>query len=273
VLRQLLDAEDAQNAQNAQNGVLLRGAVIEGILDLKGISAVQFDLQHCQIATIEASGAIFTGDASFNGAIFTGDASFADATFTRHARFTDATFTSDARFTDATFTGYAWFNGATFTSRAWFTDATFTSDARFTDAIADAYDFSRAQFHTTDPGPWVARQVTLTVAVFHVRARLAVAAAAKCDCRRLQAREGVTSLSAVLRWIWRMPSSCGGASWSTPGPSRLCPNATIQGNAPKGSTTSRPLSRRNGWRRRRRSNSQRIWPTNWAHNRCRKPGW
>ena len=292
VLRQLLTAEDAQNSPN---GVLLRGAVIKGILNIKGISAVQFDLQHCQIATIEASGAIFTGDASFNGAIFTGDASFADATFTRHARFTDATFTSDARFTDATFTGYAWFNGATFTSdarftdatftgyawfngatftsRAWFTDATFTSDARFTDAIADAYDFSRAQFHTTDPGPWVARQVTLTVAVFHVRARLAVAAAAKCDCRRLQAREGVTSLSAVLRWIWRMPSSCGGASWSTPGPSRLCPNATIQGNAPKGSTTSRPLSRRNGWRRRRRSNSQRIWPTNWAHNRCRKPGW
>jgi hypothetical protein len=38
---------------------------------------------------------------------------------------------------------------------------------------------------------WVARQVTLTGAVLHVRARLAVAAAAKCDCRRLQTREGV----------------------------------------------------------------------------------
>ena len=98
VLRQLLTAEDAQNAPN---GVLLRGAVIKGILNIKGISAVQFDLQHCQIATIEASGAIFSGDASFNGAVFTGDARFDGATFTNYAWFNGATFTRDASFDGA----------------------------------------------------------------------------------------------------------------------------------------------------------------------------
>jgi uncharacterized protein YjbI with pentapeptide repeats len=263
LLRRLLTAEDARYAKV---GVRLRGAAIEGVLDLQGMNVMPLDLQRCRIAAIQASGATFTGSAWFNGATFTddtkftgatftsdtkfrgatftgitwfndatftgdaefsgatfaefrhtilasiaqfhdatftGDAEFSGATFTRGAQFQGATFTGDAWFTDATFTGYAGFADATFTSNALFNRATFTGDAefrgatftsiaRFSGAIANAYDFSRAQFHTTDqdPGPWVARRVTLTGAVFHVRARVAVAAAKTC-CDRLQAREGV----------------------------------------------------------------------------------
>jgi uncharacterized protein YjbI with pentapeptide repeats len=258
LLRRLLTAEDAQYATD---GVRLRGAAVEGVLDLQGVNVMNLDLERCRLTTAKASdatftghvrftGATFTGDASFTGATFTGDAVFDNATFTSdavfggatftsNARFTGATFTSNARFTGATFTSNAWFTGATFddatfTSDAWFDGATFTGDARFDDAtftgharfddatftrdarfddatftrdawfdgttftsnawfggaIADAYDFSRAQFHTTDPGPWVAGQVTLTGAVFHVRARVAIAAA-NTYCDRLQAREGI----------------------------------------------------------------------------------
>ena len=154
VLRQLLTAE---KAHNAPNGVLLRGAAIEGILDIKDISAVKFDLQHCRIATIDASGAIFTGDASFDGATFTGD-----------ALFDGVTFISKARFRRAIFANHAWFGRA----------------------IADTYDFSWAQFYKTDPGPWVAQYVTLAGAAFHVRARVEIASLWN-DCQRLQAREGV----------------------------------------------------------------------------------
>jgi len=71
-----------------------------------------------------------------------------------------------------------------------FTGAIFSGIAEFHVAIARAYDFSKAQFHASDPGPWVARRVRLTGTVFHVRARLTVATA-ETDCRRLQAREGV----------------------------------------------------------------------------------
>jgi len=231
LLRRLLTAEDAEYATD---GIHLRGAAIEGDLDLTGLNVMPLELQRCRIATIQASGATFNGDASFTGATFTGGALFYKATFTGDAWFKDAAFTGDAWFKDAAFTGGALFRGATFTGGALFykatftgdalfkdatftdsasfdgatftgnarftgttfthdalfTGATFTGDARFGGAIADAYDFSRAQFHSTDPGPWVARRVTLTGAVFHVRARLVVAAA-KTDCRRLQAREGV----------------------------------------------------------------------------------
>jgi hypothetical protein len=281
VLLQLLTAGDALYATD---GIHLRGAAVVGGLDLTGLNVMPLDLQRCQIATIQASGATFTGNASFTGATFTGfawfegakftrdawfdgatftdDASFAgdawfkdatftcnawfagatftsnaefdgatftsdtgfgDATFTGNAGFTratftgyagfaGATFTSDASFAGATFTSFAWFAGATFTGNASFAGATFTRVARFDgatftcnasfagatftattwfdDAIANAYDFSRAQFHTADPGPWVARRVTLTGAVFHVRARVSVAAAKTC-CDRLQAREGM----------------------------------------------------------------------------------
>ena len=303
VLRQLLTTEDAQYATG---GIHLRGAAVEGVLNLVGLTLMPLDLQQCRIATIQASGATFTGNTSFDGATCTGFAGFGDATFTGNARFGDATFTSDAWFTGATFTGFAWFDGATFTSdarfdgdawfngatfrgnagftgatfagNAWFagatfkgnagfgdttftgnagfngatftgnagfagatftsvawfdgatftgvagfgdttftsnagftratfssyagftratftgnagfTGATFTGNAGFTGAIANAYDFSRAQFHTADQGPWVARRVTLTGAVFHVRARAAVAAAKTC-CDWLQAREGM----------------------------------------------------------------------------------
>jgi Pentapeptide repeats (9 copies) len=281
VLLQLLTAGDARYATD---GIHLRGAAVVGGLDLTGLNVMPLDLQRCQIATIQASGATFTGNASFTGANFTGfawfegakftgdawfdgatftddasftgdawfkdatftcnawfagatftsnaefdgatftsDTGFGDATFTGNAGFTratftgyagfaGATFTSDASFAGATFTSFAWFAGATFTSNASFAGATFTRVARFDgatftsnasfagasftatawfdDAIANAYDFSRAQFHTADPGPWVARRVTLTGAVFHVRARVAVAAAETC-CDRLQAREGV----------------------------------------------------------------------------------
>jgi uncharacterized protein YjbI with pentapeptide repeats len=135
-------------------------------------------------------GATFTGAAGFGSATFTSDAAFESATFTSDASFESATFTSDASFERATFTGDASFGGATFTSDASFSEATFTSDASFTGALADAYDFNRAQFHTTDPGPWVAPRVVFTGTVFHVPARVAIAAD-EVDCRRLQAREGV----------------------------------------------------------------------------------
>jgi uncharacterized protein YjbI with pentapeptide repeats len=134
--------------------------------------------------------ATFTNDAFFARAIFTGDARFTGATFTNNASFARATFTNNATLEDATFTSDAQFTSATFTSDAQFTGATFTGNASFHDAIANTYDFSRAQFHTADQGPWVARRVTLTGAVFHVRARVGVAAAETC-CDRLQAREGM----------------------------------------------------------------------------------
>jgi uncharacterized protein YjbI with pentapeptide repeats len=288
LLRRLLTAE---NAQYAADGVRLRGAAVEGVLDLQGRNVLPLDLGDCRIATLKAKRATFTGKADFDGATFTGDASFDDATFTRaahfngatfigtaefgdaifigdasfgdaephfipgmltrgatftrdasfkratfigtaefgeatftgdawfdrttftgNARFASATFTGTARFDNATFTDDAWFDRTTFTGNAWFdsatfigtaefdnatftnagfTFATFTGDARFRGAIADAYDLGGAQFHATDPGPWVARQVTLAGAVFHVRARVGVAAVEKVDCGRLQAREGV----------------------------------------------------------------------------------
>ena len=209
LLRRLLTAE---NAEYRADGVQLRGAAVEGTLDLADMNVLKFDLEQCRIDTVEARRAVFTGDAWFGGATFTGDAEFRDATFTGDAEFTGATFTGDAWFGGATFTGDAWFEGATFTGDAWFPDATFTRHAQFTGttftghalftgaifsgiaefhvAIARAYDFSKAQFHASDPGPWVARRVRLTGTVFHVRARLTVATA-ETDCRRLQAREGV----------------------------------------------------------------------------------
>jgi uncharacterized protein YjbI with pentapeptide repeats len=264
LLRRLLTAEDARYATD---GIRLRGAVIEGVLDLEGVKVMNLELGQCRLTTAKASGATFTRSAWFGGAMFTGDARFDYATFTGGAGFNGATFTRDARFNDAmftgyagfgdttftgyagfdsaTFTGYAWFggamftggagfNGATFTRDAWFggamftgdagfggamftgrtrfisatfigaarfnsatftgdarfDDATFTGDAPFSEAIADGYDFRRAQFHSTDPGPWVAGVVNLANAVFHVRARVAITAA-KSDWHRLQAREGV----------------------------------------------------------------------------------
>ena len=208
LLRRLLTAEDGQYAAF---GVRLRGAAVDGVLDLQDMSVIHLDLQDCRIATLQARGAAFTGEARFINANFTRDAMFTNATFTRHAMFnhatfigtaffTKATFTGKALFTDATFIGAAefidttftrlvWFSRATFTRDALFTNATFNDDAGFSDAIADSYVFTTAQFHTTRPGPWVARQVTLTGAVFHVRARAAVATL-DFDCRQLQAREG-----------------------------------------------------------------------------------
>jgi Pentapeptide repeats (9 copies) len=188
LLRRLLSSEVAAYAEN---GVRLRGAAVEGDLDLQGMEVLPLELRQCRLATVHANQATFTGDAGFDGATLTGDAGFNGATFTDDVRFSGATFTGNAWFNGATFTGNAWFNGATFTDDARFTGATFTGHAWFNGAIANAYHFTLAQFHTTDPGPWAARQVTLTGAVFHVRARLAVAATANCDCRRLQTREGV----------------------------------------------------------------------------------
>lgn len=253
LLRRLLSAEDAQYAAD---GIHLRGAVVEGVLDLRGLNVMNLNLKQCRIAALEASHTTFTGDASFDnttfagdawfdnttftghawfdsttftltalfdgatftrgarffranvickasfdGATFTGDASFDHTTFTRGASFSGATFNGDANFRLVTFTGDADFGGAAFagdadfwsvnfTEHALFARATFTSTVDFFDAIAHVYNFDRAQFHTTDPGPWIARWVTLTGAVFHVRARVAIAAIAT-DCRRLQAREGV----------------------------------------------------------------------------------
>jgi uncharacterized protein YjbI with pentapeptide repeats len=264
LLRRLLTAEDAEYAPD---GVRLRGAVIDGVLDLNRLNVLPVELRQCRLVTVQAKHATFTGEANFNGATFTGntgfdratftgdawfgsttftgkasfygatftgDAWFAGATFT-NAWFTGATFADDARFTGATFTGDTWFRGATFTSdarfdgatftgnagftganftggSAWFTGATFTGDAtfngttftgdagfrgatftrdaNFSGALADAYDFSGAQFYATDPGPWVARRLSLKGSVFSVRAKVGVAAA-KVDCGRLQAREGV----------------------------------------------------------------------------------
>jgi hypothetical protein len=62
------------------------------------------DLQRCRIATIQASGATFTGNRSFTG---------------------------------ATFTGNAWFDGAKFTGNAWFDGAKFTGTAEFDSAGAE----------------------------------------------------------------------------------------------------------------------------------------
>jgi hypothetical protein len=243
LLRRLLTTEDAPYAKR---GILLRGAAVEGVLDLKSIDVMHLELRQCRLNTVEALAATFTGDASFEGVTFTGLASFLGAAFTGvasfdHAAFTSdasfdhAAFTSDASFNDVTFnglasfdhaafTGDASFDHAAFTSVASFDHAAFTSDASFNDvtfndlarfysaiftgdasfdsvtfngaasflnvtftgdasfrganftgdaqfqwAIADAYDFVRAKFHTADPGPWVARRVTINRAVFHVR--------------------------------------------------------------------------------------------------------
>jgi hypothetical protein len=254
LLRRLLTAE---GADYAKHGIQLRGAAIDGVLDLSDMNVMPLELTQCRIATIEASRTHFTGDARFDGTTFTagaqfgsatfsGDAGFAvatvsgqawfkDATFTSKAWFLSATFAGDAQFEGATFNDTAWFdmatfggeatfleatfshnvlfNGATFSDEVWFAGATFSGEAMFegatfgdlacfasatfshsalfNGAIADVYDLSRAQFHTMDPGPWIARRVTLTGAVFHLQARVAVAAVEKRDCRRLQAREGL----------------------------------------------------------------------------------
>ena len=146
-------------------------------------------------------GATFTNSAVFEGATFTGPAGFDAATFSQFAKFRDATFTGDADFDRATFTGDADFDSATFTGNADFDSATFTGDATFRratftgyawydNAIAHTFIFTLAQFHVAGPGPWAARHVWLAAAVFHMRARVAVAAV-EVDCGRLQAREGL----------------------------------------------------------------------------------
>jgi uncharacterized protein YjbI with pentapeptide repeats len=262
LLRRLITAK---GARYAKFGVHLRGAAVEGVLDLAGLNVMPLVLERCRIDTVQTAqatfvharfdgttftgdmsfegatspssrprlvimadstgfggatftgkasfigatfagpasfgGAIFAGDTSFNGATFEGNAWFVRATFARKTEFNGATFAREAEFvgaifTDvanfgrATFTGDAGFGWATFTSFAGFAGATFTSLAQFNFAIAECYDFRGAQFHKTDPGPWVARRVNLTEAVFHVQARVAIAAIT-ISCRRLQAREGV----------------------------------------------------------------------------------
>ncbi len=167
--------------------VALRGAVIIGKLELAFASIGDCSLSDCLIqSAVDTMGATFTGVGKFGGATFTGNAGFDKATFTGNvARFDEATFTGDARFDGATFTGNV----------AWFARATFTGDAAFAEAVAAEYEFKGAQFHGELLGPWVAGSVGLAGAVFHTRARVAINAA-RADCSRLQAREG---LHLVLR--------------------------------------------------------------------------
>jgi uncharacterized protein YjbI with pentapeptide repeats len=208
LLRRLLTAE---NARYAKRGIQLRGAAVDGELDLEGLHVVPVQLWGCRLDAVNASGAIFTGHARFTGTtftrdawfgatvssdpwflgtIFTRDAEFDGATFTCGAEFNHAIFPGAARFVNATFTGGARFVNATFTGDALFGGATFAGAAQFHGAIAQGIHFDKAEFQTTDPGPWIAGHVTLEGAVFHMRARVGIAAV-KVDCRRLQAREGV----------------------------------------------------------------------------------
>jgi hypothetical protein len=54
LLRRILTAE---NAQYATVGVRLRGAVVDGVLDLQGVNVMTMDLERCRLTTAKASGA------------------------------------------------------------------------------------------------------------------------------------------------------------------------------------------------------------------------
>jgi uncharacterized protein YjbI with pentapeptide repeats len=144
LLRQLLLGE---HPDVTVQRVAVRGAVIAGVLAVRGASLVDLDLTGCRLGPIDFGEATFTGEAGFGGATFEGEAGFGGATFEGAAGFGGATFEGEAGFGGATFEGAAGFGGATFTGEAWFADATFEGDAWFADATfeGDAW-FADATF-------------------------------------------------------------------------------------------------------------------------------
>lgn len=144
LLRELLTARQAEAASQE---IELRGAVIEGTLDLRKTRVSPLALRHCRIHTLRASGATFTGDAHFDMVTFVDAADFSGANFARDAGFDRATFIGAARFRGATFTGTARFNFATITGDAGFDRTTFSREAQFAGvAFTGPAGFGRATF-------------------------------------------------------------------------------------------------------------------------------
>lgn len=118
------------------------------LIDLTGAHLVDFDLQHCRVATLQLNRATLIGESVFRG-MTCSLALIQSATFTGDADFRGATFTNDAWFAYSTFEDQVWFNaykaynGTHFNGHASFKGVTFARLARFQHAIfAASLDFS-----------------------------------------------------------------------------------------------------------------------------------
>ncbi|MDN3460808.1 pentapeptide repeat-containing protein [Rhodococcus sp. APC 3903] len=128
--------------------VAVRGAIIIGDLELADEKLdKELTLTCCKIGLIDATGATFTENASFEGSSFTRKSKFQSTVFSRGAVFSKVTFTQNAMFYRTTFTQHATFGRSKFTAGAQFGGTTFTLSANFAGAeFSNKARFSGAKF-------------------------------------------------------------------------------------------------------------------------------